>query len=181
VFKIKWAWQNCHKHQNPLSMWNAYLMPRTLRSTINQKVQQSHYRPEQVLRVPAGWGSQISRQSAHEDGTVVSHMHQPLLPPMKYSWYSFLLEAESTPQPEGLCQWKLPMIPSGIEPITFWLVAQGLNQLRHKQRAPIPIIQIWNNLKRYNNQDSLLFTKDKQLLEAKKSLIPKSRKAINLT
>jgi hypothetical protein len=28
----------------------------------------------------------------------------PPPPPRKYSWYSFLLEAESTPGPEGLCQ-----------------------------------------------------------------------------
>jgi len=25
---------------------------------------------------------------------------------------------------EGLCQWKIPMIPAGIEPATFWFVAQ---------------------------------------------------------
>ena len=58
-----------------------------------------HVKVKLVLMVPGGWRSQISRQPAHEGGKVVSPTHRPPLPPRKYSWYSFLLEAESTPGP----------------------------------------------------------------------------------
>jgi hypothetical protein len=50
----------------------------------------------QGLEVPA-----VSRYSAHEGGKVVSPTHYPPLSPRKYSWYSFLLEAESIPGAEG--------------------------------------------------------------------------------
>ena len=50
---------------------------------------------------PQGWaGSRISRQSAHEGGKVVSPTHRPPFAPREDSWYSFLLEAESTTGPQ---------------------------------------------------------------------------------
>ena len=36
-------------------------------------------------------------KAAQDGGKVVSLTHRPPLPPSKYTWYSFLLEAESTP------------------------------------------------------------------------------------
>jgi hypothetical protein len=48
-----------------------------------KKVKQSHY------RVPGGWGSQISRQSAHEGGKVVSPTHRQPLPPANVPFTHF--------------------------------------------------------------------------------------------
>jgi hypothetical protein len=51
--------------------------------------------------------------------------------PRKYFWYSFLLEAESTPGPEfgwkDYVNEKNPVTQSGIEPATFQFVVQCLN------------------------------------------------------
>jgi hypothetical protein len=55
--------------------------------------------PGQTLRVQEGWGSQTSRQLAHEGGKVVSPMHWPPLPPRRNPRYLFVLEAGSTSGP----------------------------------------------------------------------------------
>ena len=61
------------------------------------KVKQLLCGPGQAPNFPGARGSQISRQSAHEGRKVVSLTLRPPLPTRKYSWYSFMLEAESTP------------------------------------------------------------------------------------
>jgi hypothetical protein len=48
-------------------------------------------------------------------------------------------------RPKGLCQWKNPMTSSGIEPATFRLVAQCLNQMRHRV-PPLHGVGTWNIL-----------------------------------
>jgi len=103
------------------------------------KVNQSHYSPGQVLRFPGGWSSQISRQSAHEGGKVVNPTHRPPIhPPPSHKIFLILISIRglvnrmAIVRPQGLCQWKIPLTHSGIEPATFRLVAQCLNQLPHR-------------------------------------------------
>jgi len=89
----------------------------------------------QALKVPGVWGSQISRQSAHEGGKVVSPTHRPPLPLGNIPGTRFFrgwVNPRTIVRPEGLCQWKIPTTTSGIEPATFRLVAQCLNQLRYR-------------------------------------------------
>jgi hypothetical protein len=80
--------------------------------------------------------TQISSHSAHEGGKVVSPTHRPPLPHQEIFLvlisFRGLVDPRAVVCPEGLCQWKILVTPSGIELATFWLVAQCLNQMHHR-------------------------------------------------
>jgi hypothetical protein len=102
------------------------------------KVKQSLYRPGESQEFPGGWVSQITRHSDHDGGKVVSPKHRPPPPPPHSKIFLVLISVRewvdpmAIMRPEGLWQWKAPLTPWRIEPATFWIVAQCLNQLRHR-------------------------------------------------
>ena len=114
-------------------------------------VKQSHYRPGQAL------GFQEVEAPRFQDNR---HMKVVRLSPLRtghlYPQEIFLVlisvrgwvSHRAMVRQEGLCQWKIPVTPSGIEPATFRLVAQCLNQL-HYHVPPIYYILCtwrWNDV-----------------------------------
>jgi hypothetical protein len=90
--------------------------------------------------VTGPWGfrrlrlSECLTQSAHESGKDVSPKHRPSSSPGDISGTHFCqrLSQAQGHSANGNIQYKIPMNPSGIEPVTFRLVAHCLQQLRYR-------------------------------------------------
>jgi hypothetical protein len=99
------------------------------------EVKQSHYRPDrpsgfqevETPRFQDNWHMKVLRLSALRSGRLY-HQKVCLVLLSVRGW----VNPRAMVRPEGLFQWKSPVIPSGIEPATLWLVAKSLIELRHR-------------------------------------------------
>ena len=102
------------------------------------QVKQTLYRPWLALwfpRVPTFHGNRhmkVVRLSALSTGLLYPQEIFLVLISVR-GW----VDPRTILRPEGIRQWKIPMTSSGIEPATFRLVAQCLNQLIHRMPPPL--------------------------------------------
>jgi len=86
-----------YPREPPITLpWVTLPISRTLSIPVSSP---SIYSPGRLWGFQEVEGPSISRQSAHEGGKAVSPTHRPRLHPVRYTCYSFLVKAESTPGP----------------------------------------------------------------------------------
>jgi len=99
---VFWKWRPVCRKNRLLAL---YSLKMALTISFEELVKSKAFKaiPVQAWTGPEGsrrLSFQVSRREVHEGGKVVSPRHRPPLSPRRYPWYSFLLEAESTPGQE---------------------------------------------------------------------------------
>jgi hypothetical protein len=114
------------------------------------KVKQSNYRPGVAQRVPGSQGSQITWQR-HRMVVRLSALRTGCLYPQEILLVLISVKGGVDPRAivrsEGLCQWKIPMTLSGIEPATFRFAAQYLNHCATISGPLVNDFTVYNRVK----------------------------------
>jgi hypothetical protein len=151
----RWMWKVPLKHwclSNRLTTWHHIPQPLASEPQVSliilQKLIFHSYPCNRPWRPTGLWeveGPTLSRQSVHRWRWGCQPYAPATLYPQEDSWYSFLLRGWvdhwAIVRLEGLGQLK-KSTSSGLEPATFRLVAQSLNQLCYR----VPLFFIWSML-----------------------------------
>jgi len=109
------------------------------------KVKQSRYRPGVAQRVPGSYASQISwqrhRMVVRLSALRTGHLYLQEIHLVLISVRGFA-DPRAIVRPEGLCHWKIPMTPSGIEPATCRFVVVHLQE-QNKNHEGLQVIQYY--------------------------------------
>ena len=105
---------------------------------------------------------------AQDGGKFVSLTHRPFLPPGNVPGIHFY---QRLIRPQGrsaigtiLCQWKIPKALAGIEPVTFWFVAQHLNHCATAVPECYLVVCTKHEAPHYSVFSSLLLTAHSRVL-----------------
>ena len=103
------------------------------------KVNEYHYRPEvprgfQEIKVTWHWPRMVVRLSVLRTGRFYSQEMLLVLISVR-DW----VDPRAIVRSEGLCQWKIPMTPSGMEPAACRFVAQRLNHWATAVRVTVRV------------------------------------------
>jgi len=98
------------------------------KTSVKKKIKQTRYKPGVAQRVPGSYSSQISWQRQRMVVSL-SALDTSLLYPQEIHMVLISVRGWVDPRalvrPEGLCHWKIPMTPSGIEPATSRFLLQS--------------------------------------------------------
>jgi len=98
----------------------------------NEWVKQFHYRPWRFQEIEAprfqdNWHMKVVSLSALRTGRLYPQEIFLVLISVRAC-----VNPRAIVRPEGLCEWKIPLTPPGIEPATFRIVSQCLKKMRHR-------------------------------------------------